>query len=423
MATTRAPHPKAPRTTPRVGRVERGIFACRDSSGNLYYRIDFRDQYGHRVRERVPLNTVTDARRLLERRRVAVRAGTYERPEDRKRREEEAKRVAAEELGPTFAKFGERFLRDHGSLRRSDYYEITIRVLGRYFGSKRLREITPEDLDLYRRHCLTVERRSPATTRKRLTTLGTMFRWAKRWGVIRENPATDLEKPPEPHHKTRFLTREEFALLVERAEPWLRPILTVAVLTGLRLKEVVGIRVESIDWDNRLVHVSEDCKTARPRAVPMTDTVLEILREQAGRFRKTGFVFLDGEHCDRTSRRERNRISQRTKIAAKAAALDGVTFHTLRHTAGSWMAQDGYSEVLIAEVLGHATTATTKRYMHLRPQHLRAPIDALEARFRGRSPVGGPGGLDTKRTPEPGAARAATSPSDASCAPVGTSGG
>jgi hypothetical protein len=79
------------------------------------------------------------------------------------------------------------------------------------------------------------------------------------------------------------------------------------------------------------------------------------------------------------SPRERNRISQKTKAAAKAAGLSGVTFHTLRHTAGSWMAQAGHSAVQIAKVLGHATTATTDRYMHLSPSHLRSAGNAVEA--------------------------------------------
>jgi integrase len=116
----------------------------------------------------------------------------------------------------------------------------------------------------------------------------------------------------------------------------------------------------------------------------MSVTVRAVLDElPGGRFKRAGFVFLDGEGEPRTALRERNRVSQRTKAAAKAAGLGDVSFHTLRHTAGSWMAQAGQSQVQIAKVLGHATTATTDRYMHLGPAHLRGAVTALEAAMQG----------------------------------------
>ena len=104
--------------------------------------------------------------------------------------------------------------------------------------------------------------------------------------------------------------------------------------------------------------------------VPMTKSMRALLDELGGRFRKAGHVFVeDGQ--DFTSCRERNRVSQRTKAAADAAKLAGVTFHTLRHTAGS--------QVQISKVLGLASTATTDRYMHLAPEHLKGAVDAIEA--------------------------------------------
>jgi len=225
---------------------------------------------------------------------------------------------------------------------------------------------------------------APATTRKRLTILGTIFKCARRWGVLDVNPAADLEKPSEPAHRTRYLSREEFERLRDHAEPWLRPILTVAVLTGARLKEVAGLRWEHLDREAGLLFISEDNKTGKPRGVPMSEPVRKILDEiPGGRFKREGFVFISPEGEPYASRRERNRISQRTKATAKAAKLPGVTFHVLRHTSGSWLAQAGYSEVQIAALLGHATTATTKRYMHLSPGHLRCATDALAAVLNG----------------------------------------
>ena len=55
------------------------------------------------------------------------------------------------------------------------------------------------------------------------------------------------------------------------------------------------------------------------------------------------------------------------------------------------MAQAGYSAVQIAKVLGHASTATTDRYMHLAPDHLRAAVEAIDAVLQGPSgPISAP---------------------------------
>lgn len=363
------------RGSPSVRRVERWIFECRSTDGSKYYRLDYRTPDCRRVREPAG-RYLTDARNLRAKREVEIAAGTFEHPDDRKHRQAEARRRAAGV--PTFEAFAKRFEQEYGSQRRSDYYEMMLRQIRPYFEGKRLDQITPGDLDRYRVHCMDADRVSPSTTRKRLNVLGTLFKHALRWGVLTVNPAADLEKPSEPTHKTRYLSREEFEQLREHAEPWLRPVLTVAVLTGARLKEICGLRWENVDRDAGVLFISEDNKTAKPRGVPMAVTVRKILDEIPGsRFKREGYVFVFASGEPYVSERQRSRISQRTRAAAKAADLPGVTFHTLRHTAGSWLAQAGYSQVKIAKLLGHATTATTDRYMHLSPAHLKDAADTL----------------------------------------------
>ncbi len=364
-------------------RVERLIQRTVRPDGSTRFVVDFRDSHGRRIREPGG-STLTDARRVRARIEGEILAGVYCSPRDRRKREAEARRRAVDAVGPTFGEFADRFEREYGSQRKTEYYNIGLRPLRRYFGALRLREITPSDLDRYRVHSATVDGVAPATVRKRLTILGTMFKCARRWNVIEVNPAVDLEKPSEPLHRTRYLSREEFERLRDHAEPWLRPILTVAVLTGARLKEVAGLSWENIDRDAGILFISEDNKTGKPRGVPISDPVRKILDEIPGsRFKRQGPVFVTPDGEAYTPRRERNRISQRTKAAAKAADLPGVTFHVLRHTAGSWLAQKGHSEVEIAALLGHATTATTKRYMHLTPGHLRRATMALAATLDG----------------------------------------
>ncbi|HZE89280.1 MAG TPA: site-specific integrase [Verrucomicrobiae bacterium] len=342
----------------------------RRTDGIKTYLIDFRDQHGTRVRETAG-TTRRQAKDLLTRRLGEVRARTYVNPRD-----------AVKVDGPSFSAFADRFLEEYGSLRRSNYYAERVKFLKEYFGALPLQGIRRADLDLFAVERSRKEGVSGSTVRKDLTVLGTMFRMAVRWGVLEASPAVDLEKPSEPHHRTRYLSREEWGHLQEAAPPWLRPILTVAVATGMRLKEIVGLRWDGVDREDGLLYVSEDNKTGQPRAIPIGRAVREVLSSQV-RHVRVPFVFADSMGEPFTSAPARNRVSKATKAVMKAAGISGASFHTLRHTAGSWAAQAGMTEIEIAKLLGHATTATTRRYTHLQPAHLKAAVRAIDAVMSG----------------------------------------
>jgi len=370
----------ATKNTTEAGRVwDRGL--CRKlhrRTGVWFYYIRFKTPDGKRRLEKAG-TSVKEARKKLKQRLGEVASGRFVDP-----------RAARNQPGPTFQEFADQFLREYAAQRRSTYYADTLHAaipsrvipaapVRAYFGNRRVREITEGDLEAYATHCKVVDEVGDSTTRKRLTILHTMFRWGRRAGILDSNPAAAVDKPKEPKNKTRFLTAQEWDALWEAADPWLQPILTLAVHTSFRLKEVTGLRWEDVDLAKGLLTLSDDNKAAESRAVPMSPTVREVLERAGARFRKTGHVFVDWDGKDYTSDRARNRISQHTISAAKAVGIEGVSFHTLRHTAGSWMAQAGHSQVQIAKVLGHSSTATTDRYMHLAPEYLKAAVDAIEA--------------------------------------------
>ncbi|MEE8124862.1 MAG: tyrosine-type recombinase/integrase, partial [Nitrospirales bacterium] len=63
--------------------------------------------------------------------------------------------------------------------------------------------------------------------------------------------------------------------------------------------------------------------------------------------------------------------------AVKAAGLEGVTWHTLRHTFASRLAMSGQPDGTIAALLRHSTTALVKRYAHLSPSHLKTAVETV----------------------------------------------
>ncbi len=335
-------------------------------SGVEFYYIRFEKQDGRRKKEKAG-TTMKQARDLLKKRLGQVAAGTYVDPREQPRR-------------PTFAEFSERFLKDYGNLLRSDYYANRVKSLKKYFGEFQLDQITRAELDTFTRE--RGETFGPSTVRKDLTVLGTMFKLAVRWGVLEANPAADVKKPPEPKHRDRYLSREEYGQLRDAAPPWLRPLFRLAVVTGLRLKELVGLRWDEIDHEAGLLHVSEDNKTATPRVMPMGQVAREVLAGQVRRLRDP-HVFLDAAGKPYTSQEARNRISHRTRALMKSLSIQDASFHTLRHTAGSWAGQAGETGMAIARFLGHAAGTVTERYVHLDPDHFRGIVAILDSAEKG----------------------------------------
>ncbi len=205
------------------------------------------------------------------------------------------------------------------------------------------------------------------------------FSW-RIWGVLQTNPAAEMEKPSARKHKTRFLTPEEFQKVEAVALDWLRPMLRMAVATGMRLKEVVGLRWEDMDRSAGVIYVPEDSKTGM-RVIPMSETVQQVLAGQV-RHLLSPMVFVKPDGRDYTSEAARTWISQATKRAMRKAGVEDATFHSLRHTAAAWMVQEGATLFEVQNVLGHSTPAMTQRYAHLQPDHLRKAVKALDRKLK-----------------------------------------
>jgi integrase len=375
----------------RRERYEKGFFSLRNSRDEtVYWFIRYMGPDGKRHKERAGTHK-SDARNLLEARRVEIRSGTWVDPRERKRAEAVA--------GLTFSDFADRFLIDYAARCRSDHYKGIVTLLKAHFGARLLKDISRADLDAFSAArlrgelgLLTTRKKArkvtDSTLRKNLVALGTMFKAAVRWGLIDRNPAQDIRKPSEPRHATRYLSPDEWTRVQQAAPPWLRPMLTMAIATGMRLKEVVGLRWEDIDRKAGLLHVSEDSKTGT-RAIPMGRTVLAVLEGQV-RHVRSPFVFVDEEGSPYTSKEARLRITRATIAVMEREKVQGATFHTLRHTAASIMVQSGIDLYEVQRILGHSTPVMTQRYAHLQPGHLRRGVLAIDAVLSEESGPTGP---------------------------------
>jgi len=354
-----------------------GVYSRKSKRDGLtYWYVRHVLPNGRRKKEKLGTRK-KDAVDLLAQRRTEIRLGTYRDP------------GTPEPESVTFRDLARRFLEEYASERRSNYYYHVLlganpskpTPMMAFFGERRLADLEadPTLFDQFRRQRM--KGVGASTVRKNLTVLGTMFRQARRWKLVRTNPLEDVDKPTVPENLDRPLSREEWSRLMEAAEPWLKPILQMAAATGARLKEVVGLTWENVDLKDGIVYFSSDNKTGKPRAVPLGQVARSVLSDvQSSRFRK-GTVFLDAKGQPYTSTRARNRISKRTKAAMRAAAISGASFKSIRTTVGTVLAEADHSEVKIGTLLGHSWAkdrVTGKHYIRIRINHLRPLVKALD---------------------------------------------
>jgi integrase len=215
---------------------------------------------------------------------------------------------------------------------------------------------------------------SAFTVANELTVLRHMLRLARKWGYIEQVP--EIEMPKKPEGRRRFLDESEITNLVaacgKSRNPYLSCIVTVAINTGMRKGEILGLEWERVNLSSARITLYET-KGGAPRGVPINRAVYDaLIALQPSADRRTYLVFKrhDGGAW--------GQIRTAFATALRNAGIAGFRFHDLRHTAASHMVMRGASLKEVQEVLGHKDFKMTLRYAHLSPAHLRAAVDRLD---------------------------------------------
>jgi integrase len=150
------------------------------------------------------------------------------------------------------------------------------------------------------------------------------------------------------------------------------PLFRWILVSGSRVGKGIALKWGDIDLVRGFVTIHQE-KTKRPKVLPLSTEARRVLAAQ-GRGLPDALVF------PRPSGGawEHAKLWRTFKLALTLAGVrHELRIHDLRHTAGSWLAQEGFSEAVIAEVLGHARSGVTAGYVHLRPEHLCAAVEKL----------------------------------------------
>jgi integrase len=242
---------------------------------------------------------------------------------------------------------------------------------------------------------------SPKTVRNHLVLAGLLFRTARRWRWVQENPLDLVETPAMPDAETETIDAAAIADLIGayrelEADPpedteaaWFaaaRRMTVVALSTGLRRGEMLGLRWMDVDLLERRLsvrqqYVRNEITTPKSRAgrrtIPLGAVAVEVLEEQyrATRYRDDESIVF--AHPALGTPLDPSKLGRHARIAMRKAGVPDSfrPWHGLRHTALTETAAAGVPGMFVQAKAGHAHGSTTERYLHA---HRTAYPDAAE---------------------------------------------
>jgi len=262
-----------------------------------------------------------------------------------------------------------------------------------FFGKMLIEQIGTQHIEQYKAYALK-QGVKPKTVNNRLAVLGKCVRTAYEWLEVKGiPPKIALLRCPPP--STGFLSPDECALLISKADGVMYDMLLTALRTGMRQGELRGLQWSSIHWENRTItvrhslndrtHKLESPKSNRERHIPIDIDVYGVLFR---RKKDTGYVFSDTNGNPFDSQY----IIRRLDEVRSKAKLRKFTWHSLRHTFASQLAMKGAPLHAVQALLGHSSISTTMRYAHVAPSALRIAIDMLNPKTAMHTTFGQPAG-------------------------------
>ena len=245
--------------------------------------------------------------------------------------------------------------------------EYVLMRIKNYFSDIPLSAITVRQMEEYK--AFRLQSITPTTVNIEIRTLKSFFSTAVKFNFISVNVMKDVKLLRIPERKPRYLTVEEVSQLLQYdMPPWLRRLIIFDVNTGLRRSELVNLKWDYIDMNERILRVTNDMqfntKSKKERYVPLNETALSVLNSITKRheyvFTKLNGFQISGNYVTQCFR----------DLIIQSKINKGINFHSLRHTFASWLVQKGVSIYEVSKLLGHSDIKVTEIYAHLNMNNL-----------------------------------------------------
>lgn len=231
------------------------------------------------------------------------------------------------------------------------------------------------------------------TIARKLSAIRSFFDFLEKKGIVAGNPAADISTPKQEKYDPPFLPVDEMFRLLERPDRskplGLRDlaILEVFYSCGIRVSELEGLNLSSIDFEQRLIRVMG--KGNKERIIPIGKSALSAVREYMDAFaslrRKThgseseGPLFLNVRGGRLSSRGIYNVVK---KYAREGLLTGEISPHALRHTFATHLLDGGADLRAVQELLGHVSLSTTQKYTHVSMDRLMEIYDKAHPRSK-----------------------------------------
>jgi integrase len=347
-----------------------GLFKRKKKGGieSENWCVDYRDPNGKRIKKVIGPNK-KDAEAYLGGIKKAIREGRFF--------------DVKKENKTTFDELLDAYIE---KVREKKFYKTFLRyftpVLKKHFGGKLLSEITYKSLEDFRderKKTLTQHGtpRSERTVNIEIAVLRRMFRKGVKWGMAEKNPfenADDLFYKNETKRE-RALTEDEVKRLIAACPRYLKPIVIMAVYTGLRKSDIFNLKWRDIDLKKGLIRL-EEAKTGKTRNIVLNSDMITLLQSlpvkcQYAFPNKHGKPFKD--------------VKRSFEMALRKAGIEQsedrrykIVFHSLRHTCISILHERGADRVAVQNYVAHASEEMTARYTHLSQEYARKTAEILK---------------------------------------------
>jgi len=221
-----------------------------------------------------------------------------------------------------------------------------------------------------------------------------MFSKAVDWDMVESEVLKYVRKVKllkDDSKRLRYLSKEECQALINACDPHLKPIVIIALNTGMRRGEIL-----SLSWDNTdLKHgfiLLDVTKNGERREIPINDTLRKTLNGMTRR--------IDIQHVfyHPFNGKPYKEVKHSFNTACKRSGIKNFHFHDLRHTFASHLVMSGIDITTVSRLLGHKNLTMTLRYSHLAPSHMVKAMDILDNTLNGKINSVGERLLDAKYT-------------------------
>ena len=218
---------------------------------------------------------------------------------------------------------------------------------------------------------------SAVTVNRELQALRASMNTAVSWKFIEINPFSKMKQLNIPEQQPKYFSKIDFQKLIFMInENWLKEIIVFAVLTGMRRGEILNLRWQDIDLQQKTIHIQSNptfrTKQGKHRVIPMNEIVFNLLTGRKVNSSCEYTFHLDGRKIND------DYVTKKLKRYIRDSHLDGrLHFHSLRHTFATWLVQGGVNIYEVQKLLGHSSVKVTEVYSHLAASELHGAVNKI----------------------------------------------